>query len=568
MKYKYLRTIILFIMIFVIMESGSSQDLVLPEGFPEYEVIRTEDVSPGYAFLSIQPSSKKESWLVVMDSYGTPVYYRYFAKKTTYFQLQPSGYLNFSEKTATASTTAIMDSTFTIIDRVPIQNGYRNNRHDFIHSEDGEFILIGMDPVVMDLSEVVEGGSTDATVTGCVVQVQNSEKEVVLDWNSRDYFNITDSYADLTASSINDVHPNSIELDLDGNILLISRAMNEVTKIDRTTGDIIWRFGGKNNQFTFTNEADAFSMPHDIRVLKNGNYTLFDNGNTREPQFSRAIEYKLDTENMTATKVWEYCGDSTIYTSIKGSTQRLENGNTIIGYGALDKPGVIEVTPDGKIAWHLNYAPGGSANIVVKHPWKTSLFSTNTDTVNFGEWNGYTHSVYILSIKNNSDKELQLSNYHLHTNAFILDNELFPMTLAPNEEKSIHILYFPDEINSSEVNDVLTINSDINNDKLIQRIAVQVHLTGTKFYSSIASNSIDNVKVFPNPAHDLLTISSPKHLIGQVCVYSLNGSMVYKNNIIDNKTTIDITGLEKGIYIIEIFDESLNKYYRKKIVKL
>ncbi|GAH93812.1 unnamed protein product, partial [marine sediment metagenome] len=56
----------------------------------------------------------------------------------------------------------------------------------------------------------------------------------------------------------------------------------------------------------------------------------------------------------------------------------------------------------------------------------------------------------------------------------------------------------------------------------------------------------------------LLTISSPKHLKGQVCVFSLNGSMVYKNDINSNHTTIDLNGIEKGIYIIEIFD--IEKY--------
>src|SRR2546422_8452549 len=49
------------------------------------------------------------------------------------------------------------------------------------------------------------------------------------------------------------VHGNSIELDSDGNLLLSSRHMSEITKIDRQTGDIIWRMGlnSKHNDFTF-----------------------------------------------------------------------------------------------------------------------------------------------------------------------------------------------------------------------------------------------------------------------------------------------------------------------------
>jgi len=555
-------------MAFIFVGSGLSQDLLLPEGFPEYEVIRTEDTSPGYVFLSIQPRPENVSWLVILDSYGTPVYYRYFPDVNTNLQLQPSGYLNFSMKVPKASTTAIMDSTFRIIKRVPIQNGYINDRHDFLQSEDGENILIGKDPTIMDLSNVVEGGSTAATVAGAVIQIQNSNREVIFEWNSKDHFNITDTYLDLTTPTIDNVHPNSIELDLDGNILMVSRAMNEVTKIDRGTGDIIWRLGGKNNQFTFSNEEDIFSSPHDIRVLKNGNYTLFDNGNERVPQYSRAIEYKLDTVNMTATKVWEYSGESLIYNPVKGSAQRLENGNTIMGYGALDNPGVIEVTPDGKVAWQLNYAKGGTSPRAEKHPWKTSLFKSATDTVDFGQWDGYNYSKYDLKIKNNSDKELQLSGYHLNTSAFMVENRQFPLILAPNEERSIKLFFYPDEIEATEINDVLTINSDINSDTLIQRIAIQVHLTGTKSYTSVESGLLSSVNFYPNPANDLITLDSPNYIEGVVRIFSLNGSTVYINNIAGFKTTIDVKNLVKGIYFIEIFDKSSNDYCKRKIVKI
>ena len=37
---------------------------------------------------------------------------------------------------------------------------------------------------------------------------------------------------------------------LRGHLLISSRHMDEVTKIDRQTGEIIWRLGGKNNDFT------------------------------------------------------------------------------------------------------------------------------------------------------------------------------------------------------------------------------------------------------------------------------------------------------------------------------
>ncbi|GIT32243.1 MAG: hypothetical protein Ct9H300mP2_3220 [Candidatus Neomarinimicrobiota bacterium] len=49
---------------------------------------------------------------------------------------------------------------------------------------------------------------------------------------------------DLTAQVIDYVHANAIELDNDGNILLSCRHMDEITKINHQTGEIIWRLGG------------------------------------------------------------------------------------------------------------------------------------------------------------------------------------------------------------------------------------------------------------------------------------------------------------------------------------
>ena len=55
----------------------------------------------------------------------------------------------------------------------------------------------------------------------------------------------------LAATIIDYCHTNAIEQDNDGNILISSRNMDEITKINRITGQIIWRLGGKNNQFEF-----------------------------------------------------------------------------------------------------------------------------------------------------------------------------------------------------------------------------------------------------------------------------------------------------------------------------
>jgi hypothetical protein len=165
--------------------------------------------------------------------------------------------------------------------------------------------------------------------------------------------------------------------------------MDEITKINRfdSVGTIIWRLGGKHNQFTFVNDSIHFSHQHAIRRIANGHLTLFDNGNyghfvatvydtnydssVTPPQISidtntnqtyaRACEYDLDVNNMTATLVWHYDHDSTIKSNAMGYVQRLPNGNTLIswglyagGTGFIPQHAVTEVDSGGKITFEMD----------------------------------------------------------------------------------------------------------------------------------------------------------------------------------------------------------------------
>jgi len=145
--------------------------------------------------------------------------------------------------------------------------------------------------------------------------------------------------------------------------------MDEITKIDRQTGEIIWRWGGKNNQFTFVNDTLHFLHQHAIRRLASGNVTLFDNGDFRYPILSRGVEYALDEQAKRATLVWQYRKTPDVYASAMGYVQRLPGGNSIIGWGATN-PTLTEVTPDGHIALELAFPTGVYSYRAFRFPWR------------------------------------------------------------------------------------------------------------------------------------------------------------------------------------------------------
>ena len=151
---------------------------------------------------------------------------------------------------------------------------------------------------------------------------------------------------------------NSIDVDTDGNILLSSRNTSECTKIDRNTGDIIWRLGGPSSTLTFPNDPlNGPANQHALRMVGTNDYTLFDDGNLHNPSVSRGVEYVVNTNNMTATMVWQYppTPNTALYSYYMGNAQRLTNGNTLIDWAVGNLPKLTEVRPDGTKAFEMNW---------------------------------------------------------------------------------------------------------------------------------------------------------------------------------------------------------------------
>jgi len=283
---------------------------------------------------------------------------------------------------------------------VPAGNDYRADFHDFQILPDGQMLLLIYEERQIDMSEIVEGGDPNATVVGCRIQEQDAAKNVVFEWSSFDHFAITDTTVSLLNSRIDYVHCNSIEQDTDGHLLLSSRGMDEVTKINGESGDIIWRLGGKNNEFQFVNAIAAedveFIKQHDSRRAANGNITLFDN-RLGASNYSRVVEYQLDEDNKIATLVWEYRNTPDIHGHIMGNAQRLPNGNTLIGWGS-GHPAVIEVKRDGTKVLELCMPLNMVSYRAFRFPWTGRPNTEPTLVVNTHgpvttltySWNGAT----------------------------------------------------------------------------------------------------------------------------------------------------------------------------------
>ena len=128
-------------------------------------------------------------------------------------------------------------------------------------------------------------------------------------------------------------------------------------KIDSTSGQILWRLGGKHSDFTFPDDPlGGPSMQHGVRELPNGNLLMFDNGNEHTPPQSRAVEYALDVPGHVAHLVWSYAPQPAVFAGAMGFAQRLTTGDTLITYGTLGL--VQQVNPLGEVTWQMQASTG------------------------------------------------------------------------------------------------------------------------------------------------------------------------------------------------------------------
>ncbi|MFC1888994.1 aryl-sulfate sulfotransferase [Thermodesulfobacteriota bacterium] len=228
------------------------------------------------------------------------------------------------------------------------------DNHEFLHLMNGEKIFMCRKHYILDMTPY--GGPTNATVMSNRVRRVSTDGEIVFDWGYMDTFPLTDTQEPLDGPIVDWVHANSIDIDEDGNYILSSRSFSEVTKISSQDGSVIWRLGGKNNQFTFVGDnLGGFSQQHAARDLGDGHLLLFDNGRDHCIKQSRAVEYRLDLNDMTATLVWDYRYNPVIYAQALSNAQRLPGGNTLINYASLysGRPRIIEVSPSGERLWEL-----------------------------------------------------------------------------------------------------------------------------------------------------------------------------------------------------------------------
>lgn len=231
------------------------------------------------------------------------------------------------------------------------------NVREFVLLPNGNALMLGREYHVVDSRPLGKGGVAHAIRVDHTVDEIEPDGKAAFHWSTFDHIGLDEILGEpgLDAARFESAHANAIEPWPDGNLLVSFRATSSIMKVERSSGKVLWRLGGRKSDFTFpADPMGGFSRQHDPRLSKDGTLMVFDNGNDHVPQASRVVRYRLDESAQTATMIWEYRHEPDIFSRVAGSARSLSNGNVVVGFSV----GVITEVDEAKhVVWEAETAP-------------------------------------------------------------------------------------------------------------------------------------------------------------------------------------------------------------------
>jgi arylsulfate sulfotransferase len=342
----------------------------LPPAMPHYAVSSSPEAGPEDILLT-----PDNSYLLIVDRGGTPLYYRTFLPlRAQNFQQHrlPSGAIVYSASVGTSATAwtlgsiRLMDASFHDIgDLQLLPNGSHGllpaESHDFMLLDDDHYVAMTYVERRANLAAYNRSWGSSAPVMNAIVQ-EVDHGDVLFEWDSANepslYTDSVDGNA-FTNTAVSDyLHLNSIEIDPEDNNFIFSlRHTNSIVKVDRLTTKILWTLGGLEDEFGLTSDQ-VFSHQHDVRKHLDGSLSVFDNGNNLHQ--TRIISFVLDEENkkvLSFRVIYPKLEDQP-QTSFMGSQRSGSGTREIFGWGGWNTndiaPSATEVL-DGKVVWQLAF---------------------------------------------------------------------------------------------------------------------------------------------------------------------------------------------------------------------
>lgn len=356
---------------------------------PRFDVLTpARETAPGYLFLAPKRRVAQSGPLIV-DDRGRPIWFDPHGRKPVAdFRVQRyhgRPVLTWWE----GGGYRILDSSYRDLAVVRAGNGLTADMHEFLLTPRGTAICTIFHRVERDGVPVVEG---------VVQEIDVASGRVLFEWHSIDHVALTESYARRPANgrSYDYFHVNSIAVDRDGGLLVSARNTHAVYKLDRRSGRIVWRLGGKRSDFAFAPGA-RFAWQHDARPGPDGTISLFDN--EAAPQVgseSRGLVLRVERRRRRVTLVRSLVHRPPLVAVDQGNLQLLPDGHYLVGWG--HRPYVTEYDARGRVLLDLRFGTGADSYRAYRfrwtgHPTEPPAATVRRDgrrTIVYASWNGAT----------------------------------------------------------------------------------------------------------------------------------------------------------------------------------
>jgi hypothetical protein len=256
----------------------------------------------------------------------------------------------------------IYDDTYHEIAQVSAGHGYSGDIHEFKITAQNTALFPVYHQLPVDLTSV--GGPRDGRIfDGIFQEVDIPSGRVLFEWHSWPAVGLKESYAPppkaakgKKAPPDDYFHINSIDVEPNGNFLVSARNTHAVYEIDRKTGRILWRLGGKKGDFKM-GPGTNFAWQHDARRQPDGTITIFDNGAAPPVEkFSRVLVLRVDEKSKRATLVRSYRHPKRLLAPFEGNAQFLGDGHVFVGWGAI--PYFTEFDASGRVVYDASFGKG------------------------------------------------------------------------------------------------------------------------------------------------------------------------------------------------------------------
>ena len=187
-------------------------------------------------------------------------------------------------------------------------------------------------------------------VAGDAVVLVDREGDHSTLWSTWDAFDVEghEGWTEGLYDGIADwTHGNSLSWSEERGTLLYSTPVLR-TLVEISSTGTIQTFGPKGT-YHVADPDDSFSNQHGSTWTEAGTLLMFMtamNGNG-----TGAMEYEIDEATRSYKPIWSYGFGLGILNASLGGAQRLQNGNTLVNFGASGM--IREVTPDGTVVWEV-----------------------------------------------------------------------------------------------------------------------------------------------------------------------------------------------------------------------